>query len=137
MLSRGRSAFLAVLAAAVLPVAPAAAQPGPFDLDGDGRITRAEFIEGRDARFDRFDKNGDRVISAADFPANAASQPLTALVGQMMGQADADRDGRLTRDELGTSGTPLFDNADADGNGIVERSEIEKFRAEVAKDPVG
>lgn len=131
MFDRGR--FLIVLAAVVTGTG-AIAQPVTFDLDGDGRITRSEFIEGRDARFAGFDRNADRVISAADFPADAAGKPLAALVGRMFAQADANRDGRVTRDELGTSGTPLFDDADADFNGIVEQAEVAKFRAHMDAD---
>ena len=133
MPDRVRSVLLAALAASAA-ASTAFAQPVTFDLDGDGRITREEFIEGRDARFDDFDRNKDRVISAADFPADAADKPLAALVGRMFAQADADHDGRVTRDELGTSGTPLFDDADADFNGIVEQAEVAKFRAQMDAD---
>jgi hypothetical protein len=137
MFNLGRAPLLTVLMIFVFSPAPASAQTpkvSAFDLDGDGRITRTEFISGRDARFNKFDRNGDRAVSAQDFPPNMAGRPLAALVGRMMAQADANKDGRVTRDELGTSGTPFFEKADADGNGVVEQSEVARFRSQLARD---
>ncbi|MEX5728301.1 hypothetical protein Ga0609869_001654 [Rhodovulum iodosum] len=37
------------------------------DADGDGQVTRAEFIAGTEGWRDRADRNGDGVLSAADF----------------------------------------------------------------------
>ena len=37
------------------------------DLDGDGQVTREEFITGVDLWFPKQDRNGDGVISAEDF----------------------------------------------------------------------
>lgn len=37
------------------------------DLDGDGQVTREEFIAGVDLWFPKQDRNGDGVISAEDF----------------------------------------------------------------------
>ncbi|MCK0169444.1 EF-hand domain-containing protein [Aliiroseovarius sp. S1123] len=37
------------------------------DLDGDGKVTREEFIAGVDLWFPKQDRNGDGVISAEDF----------------------------------------------------------------------
>ena len=120
-------------AACTLGTQAAFAQATAFDLNGDGRITRPEFIAGRDARFAKYDRNRDRVITAADFP-DGAGKTLPGLgVESMIAAADINKDGKITRNELGLSGTPLFDRADADGNGIVEKAEVAKFRAQIAK----
>jgi hypothetical protein len=100
------------------------AQPLEFDLDGDGRVNRTEFVKGRDARFERLDVNGDRMISLADFPEATRSQSLKDLVGRLFAAADMDRDGEVTRSEVGLSGTPLFNEADADHNDVVEGEEL-------------
>jgi hypothetical protein len=129
---RSIGAGMAVILA-VLPHA-AAAQARPFDLNGDGRITRREFVAGRSARFAKYDRNGDRKISAADFPPSTRGDPLSSRVERSIASADINRDGNVTRDELGSSGTPLFDRADADGNGIVEQEEIARFRKQLGLD---
>jgi hypothetical protein len=102
----------------------ALAQPLEFDLDGDGRVNRTEFIKGRDARFERLDVNGDRMISLADFPEATRSQSLKELMGRMFAMADMDRDGEVTRNEVGLSGTPLFNEADKDHNDVIEGQEL-------------
>jgi hypothetical protein len=102
----------------------ALAQPLEFDLDGDGRVNRTEFIKGRDARFERLDVNGDRMISLADFPEATRTQSLKDLMGRMFTMADMDRNGEVTRNEIGLSGTPLFNEADADHNDVVEGQEL-------------
>lgn len=102
----------------------AMAQPLEFDLDGDGRVNRTEFVKGRDARFERLDVNGDRMISLADFPEATRTQSLKDLMGRMFVMADMDRDGEVTRNEVGLSGTPLFNEADKDHNDVIEGQEL-------------
>ena len=49
---------------------------------------------------------------------------LDRKVDQVIAGADLNRDGKITQLELELTGTPLFERADTDGNGIVERDEI-------------
>jgi Ca2+-binding EF-hand superfamily protein len=106
----------------------AKAEVPDFDLNADGRVDRAEFVAGRDARFARLDRNHDTVISDADFPAGSHSLPVQARMGKLFASADIDRDGTVTREELGTSGTPLFDKADANGNYYIDGAELTELR---------
>jgi EF hand len=115
--------FLCAIASGV-----AQGQVPEFDLNGDGRVDRPEFVAGRDARFARFDRNKDAMISNSDFPASSRSLPLRSKVGQLLSAADLNRDGKLTRTELGTSGTPLFDRADTDGNSRIEGAELTNLK---------
>lgn len=131
MPSLARSIGLSIGIILAVPPVQAAGAPRPFDLDGDGRIARKEFIKGRAARFDKYDRNRDQMISAADFPAASRADPLSSKVERSISSADMNRDGKVTRDELDLSGTPLFDRADADGNGIVEKAEIGRFKAQL------
>jgi hypothetical protein len=68
-----------------------------LDADKDGRISRAEaagapkFAE----RFDTMDANKDGFVDRADFQARMAQRR-----DECFGKADADRDGKLSRDEF-------------------------------------
>jgi Ca2+-binding EF-hand superfamily protein len=125
---------LFIVLAGLVPVLPLQAAPervGMFDLDGDGRITRTEFVTGRSQRFTAIDRNSDQVVSAADFPAGTQAMLLDRRVDKVIAAADLNHDGEVTRLELGLAGTPLFDRADVDGNGIVESKEIARFKAQL------
>ena len=69
------------------------AQTSGFDADGDGRITRREFIDAREQRFVRMDKNGDGFIRADDFRRLQTSASVRQRLAQLLADADFDRDG--------------------------------------------
>ncbi|MFL6845718.1 MAG: EF-hand domain-containing protein [Allosphingosinicella sp.] len=112
---------------------PALAQALTFDLNKDGKIDRREFVKGREARFTALDHNKDHVISSADFAPGSHPQPLARRVERMIGAADLNRDGKVTLGELQLSGSPVFEEADTDMNGVIEGSEIARFKAELAR----
>lgn len=112
-----------------LAASAASAPPLTFDLNKDGKIDRIEFVKGREARFRALDHNKDQAISLADFSAESRTQPLSRLVGKLIGSADLNRDGRVTLMELQLSGSPVFEEADTDMNGVIEGSEVARFRA--------
>lgn len=69
-----------------------------LDTDNDGRISRAEAAAGNGKmaeRFDQMDVNKDGYIDRADRQARMAQQRAEFFKG-----ADANRDGRVTRDEF-------------------------------------
>jgi Ca2+-binding EF-hand superfamily protein len=37
-----------------------------MDADGDGKVTREEFMQGHEAMFEKIDQNGDGVIDQAE-----------------------------------------------------------------------
>lgn len=45
---------------------------GRMDADGDGKVTREEFMQGHAAMFDKIDQNGDGVIDQAEREAHMA-----------------------------------------------------------------
>jgi Ca2+-binding EF-hand superfamily protein len=108
---------------------PAAAQTARFDADGDGRITRREFIDGRDLRFTRLDNNGDGVIRADDFRRFETSERVRQRLAQLLSDGDLNDDGAVSRAEFSLTGTPLFDRADANADGYVDRTEVAALRA--------
>jgi hypothetical protein len=99
------------------------------DSDHDGRISRAEFVAARNARFVELDRNRDGVISAADFPRLAAFATAKAKLDALMTGEDANHDGMVTREELANAPTTLFDMVDTNHDGFVDQSELAAFRA--------
>ncbi len=100
------------------------------DTNHDGRISRAEFIAARNARFAELDRNRDGVISAADFPRLAAFPAARAKIDALVTGADANHDGVVTRDELAGAPTTMFDMTDANHDRFVDQSELVAFRAD-------
>ena len=99
------------------------------DANGDGIVTKAEFLASRNARFDKMDRNGDGVVSRDDFGMilkfrPQAGQKLDAFIKQ----ADANHDGKVNRAELAAAPTPIFDLADANHDGKVDKAEMEAAR---------
>lgn len=69
-----------------------------LDTDKDGRISRAEAMSGKagmGARFEQMDVNKDGYVDRADMQARMAKQRAEFFAG-----ADANRDGRVTRNEF-------------------------------------
>ncbi|MHA6719718.1 EF-hand domain-containing protein [Sphingomonas sp. RS6] len=126
---------------ALLMASPALAQmqrdPGAAlanaDTNGDGVTTREEFRQSRVARFDKADRNHDGAVSHDDFKRLARFRPdAVERLDALIAEADADHDGRLTRDELARAPMPIFDRADADHDGRVTQIELTAFKAKVA-----
>ena len=107
----------------------ASAQTARFDADGDGRITRREFIAARELRFSRMDRNGDDLIRADDFRQFNTSAGVRERLAQLLSDADLNDDGAVSRSEFSLTGTPMFDHADVNADGFVDRSEVERLRA--------
>ncbi|MFD1788731.1 EF-hand domain-containing protein [Sphingomonas floccifaciens] len=88
-----------------------------LDTDGDGRVTRAEFDTGSQARFDRMDTNRDGTIDATE---------MAALPGGGRGmRADTNGDGKLTRAESDAMSKERFDRMDVNGDGVLDAAELQ------------
>jgi hypothetical protein len=117
-------ATLATGARAQMQRDPAAAFAGA-DANKDGRISRAEFVAARQARFARFDRNGDGAISRDDFARLLRFRPEAgARIEAILGEADANHDGKVTRAEMAGAPTLVFDRADTNQDGIVDKAEL-------------
>ncbi|WP_404337463.1 EF-hand domain-containing protein [Sphingomonas sp. MMS12-HWE2-04] len=128
-----------ILAAAALLAAPAALAQSQgegmklltgADANGDGVVTRDEYARSRSANFTRLDRNQDGAVSKADFKRLArfkpdAAQRLDALIAAM----DANKDGKATRAEFEAAPRPLFDRADANGDGRIDAKEMAAAKA--------
>lgn len=126
---------LAVGVAALLATGSLAAAAGPtghggrmlerLDLDGDGAVSRDEARAFGDARFQRWDRDSNGVVTEAEM-IEAAQERIAARVGKMFARMDRNGDGRLERAELDAMGSARFERMDADGDG---RISIEEIRA--------
>ncbi|MDQ1255939.1 MAG: hypothetical protein QG656_533, partial [Candidatus Hydrogenedentes bacterium] len=127
------------------PGKPGAGNPGMLrelfqkaDANADKQLTFDEIVAVRPAFkkevFDRMDHNHDGVVSKDDRPAGGpgAGQrdpaQMREAMRQRMLQADADKNGQITREELKT-GCPnmppeAFDRMDHNGDGVL--SELDK-----------
>jgi len=130
-----------ILAATALLAAPAAfAQSqgegmkllASADANGDGVVTRDEYARARSANFTRLDRNKDGAVSKADFKRLARFKPdaasrLDALIAAM----DANKDGKATRAEFEAAPMPMFDRADANGDGRIDANEMAAAKARI------
>lgn len=84
------------------------------DANGDGVITRDEYLAEVDARFAKMDANKDGKISADERP---------QMGGRMMGRRDGDGDGAMTLDEMRAQSLKRFDRLDANKDGKIDQAE--------------
>lgn len=95
-----------ILAAGGVALAQQAPQDPPRhargDRDGDGRISKAEFVDGRVARLAAADANGDGTVSAEEMQAGREARRAQGA-DRMFARLDADGDGAITRAEFDAS----------------------------------
>lgn len=154
-----RMALIAALSlAAMAPaLAPALAQDGGGMLDRlkmadankDGSITRAEMRVVREQGFRRMDANNDGFISAEERQQMTAAAAEAKAKGKgkgaggggggggmgdrALGDADANNDGKISRAEFLNTPMRGFDRLDANGNDIIEASELATAQAAMAR----
>ena len=137
-------ALFCLMAAGAVP-ARAQAQgrdPGEWlaraDTIADGRITRSEFRAMRAQLFSWLDRNGDGYLSRDDAPRlRRARQAMNERLDEMTRQFDVNRDGRVSRDEFVNGPARIFDLADANGDGVIDREELAAFRDAAAERRAG
>jgi Ca2+-binding EF-hand superfamily protein len=130
--------------------APTEALFALFDTDGNGVLSRAELAEADRVR-GRLDGDDDECVSLAELLGTAGgwptephkAVPATALAervvrvfedglptpaaGQVFVLYDKNKDGKLTRAEVGFD-RPLFDRLDADKDGVLTQAELDAWR---------
>jgi len=110
------------------------------DMDGDGELSRAEAaaMPALAANFDAIDRDRNGRITPDEVrawrtahrsrPRNTGPSGLSALLAK----ADANGDGLLSRSEIASSlprMAPNFDRIDTDRNGLLSREEIDAWLA--------
>ena len=101
------------------------------DANGDGMITEAEFRDARAKLFARLDRDGDGFLTNADTPRRLAARRAGGgdRLAEAMRGLDKDGDGKVSRDEFVNSPGLIFQRADANRDGVVDRQELEAFQA--------
>ncbi len=112
------------------------------DGDGDGRVSKAEYVARADERFARMDKNGDGQLSAdemaprremaappappagADMAAPAAAPAAGAMRSRMIERLDTNHDGMISRDEYRAQVAERFDRLDTNHDGFLDQAEM-------------
>ena len=111
--------------------APAMAQmrgEGVFersDLNKDGTITREEFLTARADHFTKRDRNSDGYIDSNDVPKRLAARRQQKGGGDfMVGQFDADGDGKVAKQEFINGPTLIFDRSDTNKDNVLDATEL-------------
>lgn len=117
------------------------------DGDGDGRVSKAEFIARADERFATLDKNGDGQLSPDEMPqprgmaaaGTDASPPPgrgggmrdkmgARMRGRMIDRLDTNHDGMISRDEFRAQTIERFDRIDMNHDGFLDQNEMTAMR---------
>ncbi len=89
------------------------------DVDGDGRVTRAEYRLRKLDVFDKKDVDRDKTLSMNEIP---------VLKQSAFDDADSNGDGKLSAYEFIQADFAKFDLFDEDGNGVITFDELLSFR---------
>ncbi|EJL35008.1 EF-hand domain-containing protein [Novosphingobium sp. AP12] len=132
-----------ILGALALSVAPTAhAQMGSggggergimatADANKDGLVSRDEYRASRSAKFGRLDRNGDGAVSKEDYARLAKVRPEAAQkLDTLITEPDKNKDGKVTRAEYDAMPMPMFERADTDGDGSVDKVEMAAAQAQ-------
>lgn len=159
-----RNNFAEYVAAAAFMAAPLAAQDnsdlfGKLDVNKDGFVTPDEVKDDQKALYDRMlrtsDKDGDKKLSKDEFqaglkPDETPRQPLPGGGAgiplpkggkgdprEFFSRLDANKDGKLSKDELPERMRDNFARMDTNGDGSVSAEEFAQIGRQVGKAPPG
>ena len=122
-----RTAFALPAALVLVAATSAAAQTPPPGAAGMGGPMTLEAMQARqDQMFTRLDANADDTITGNEL-APLTQPPMSQMGGprirSMITRADADRNARISRDEMRSAAAALFTSLDADHDGLVSPTE--------------
>ena len=104
-----------------------------YDLNGDGKISRGEFMAVRAACFARYDAIGVGVVTRAEaqkvFPPQQAER-----IDAEFSRLDLDGDGLISREEFDRESDRLFRQLDTNGDGVIAGNELSNITPAVLGD---
>jgi Ca2+-binding EF-hand superfamily protein len=115
-----------------------------FDADRDGKVTKDEFMKDVAARFAELDLNNDGRITEEDLPpamrgrgvltgnADTPRRGIGRRVLTLLREADANRDGVITRDEAVAGAERRFAALDRNKDGTLDKADGDELRKETA-----
>jgi len=97
------------------------------DANSDGAVTRQEYDASRTARFSQLDTNNDGQLTRDERRAERGDRGRHGRRGggghHMLGGADANSDGNITREEFLARPTAMFARMDANSDGVISAAE--------------
>jgi len=91
---------------------------GQYDLNGDGKISRAEFAAVRTLCFLRLDANGDSALTREEIQ-RTLRQPPARWLEETFARLDESGDGAIDRGEFDRGSDRLFQFADVNRDGML------------------
>ena len=101
---------------------PEGAQLKPFDLDGDGKLTRDELDRALHVEFATYDLDKDGNLSATE--ARALNDQRRKLTDGPSPVFDWNADGHVDFKEFANQRLALFDRTDTNGDGVLTEQEM-------------
>ena len=95
-----------------------------FDANEDGVITKAEYMEFIDERFDKMDTDGNGTITKEDLYDSRFYTFLPELAQAVFRDSDLDQSDTITRDEMLKAEAARFKMMDTDGDGKLTPDEF-------------
>lgn len=112
-------ALAALLAASGAALAQGGEGLRRMDANQDGKLTRAEAQAARAKLFETVDANRDGAVTPEEAQA-ARERARMERQQRAMARLDANKDGRISRDEFVRSEMRMFERMDPDGDGVID-----------------
>lgn len=98
------------------------------DTDGDGKISRAEYLSASITGLMKYDADHNDKVTRAELPAMARTPMARPWVDRFFADADRDHDGAISRAEIAGLSQANFAKADTDKDGFLSEAEAEAAR---------
>jgi len=95
-----------------------------FDANEDGVITKVEYMEFIDERFDKMDTDGNGIITKEDLYDSRFYTFLPELAEAVFRDSDIDKSGTITREEMLKAEEARFKMMDRNGDGQLTKDEF-------------